>query len=354
MRKLAFVFLVLLMVAGSVAMTSAQGPAPSVQSPPAGTKIAVAAPEVAPESILWDQPVSGVNTNAYADQDFEAAYNNYDIFLADDFTNAEHWTLRNIWVPGYTWNVPCALTSANSLTWQIYADAGGVPAGDPWSGGAYWSLTLSPTDPQVQLFTGSGGLLTNVWLTPTAPPVVPPGTWWLVFYPQLDFGPTGCQYGRQMADTANVNVAQIINPGNGFGGGATSWTSMQVYPYNPPVTQHDLAFRLSGSRNVMFEAGIDTTYRLVGTDYRFRTSVKVRELSGPKVPGASVTVQWTSPGGDTVGYPYAETNSHGVALIKWVFWETGTYTVCVWSMTKTGYTYDPAYNWETCDTVTVP
>ena len=53
--------------------------------------------------------------------------------------------------------VPCDLTLAHALNWEIYADAGGVPDGDPWGGGSapVWSLSLPPTDAQVTLSLGA-------------------------------------------------------------------------------------------------------------------------------------------------------------------------------------------------------
>ncbi|MCX7829928.1 MAG: hypothetical protein N2445_02565, partial [Acidobacteria bacterium] len=54
-------------------------------------------------AVLWDQPLSSVNTNAYVDQDF-ADFPEYSSYLADDFTNTETWTITSIFVPGDGWN----------------------------------------------------------------------------------------------------------------------------------------------------------------------------------------------------------------------------------------------------------
>ncbi len=194
--------------------------------------------------ILWDQPISTVKQSAYADQDFEATHDDYDIFVTDDFTNTLAWSIGTIFVPGDTWNGNSELTCANSLNWQIYADNGGVPSGDPWSGGAYWSLSLPPTDPQVTLSLGTGLSLTNATLNLTSPLLLPPGTWWLVFYPQMDFDTCG-QYGRQLSETTNGHAAQVINPGGGFGF-PTTWTSVQISS-TWGLTQQDFAFRLEGA-----------------------------------------------------------------------------------------------------------
>jgi len=80
----------------------------------------------------------------------------------------------------------------------------------------------------------------NTQLNLATPLVLPPGHWWLVFYPTGGFDSVG-QYGRQPADTANGYVGKFINPGGGFGMG-TDWQDWTVLG----VTQQDIAFRLEG------------------------------------------------------------------------------------------------------------
>jgi hypothetical protein len=202
-----------------------------------------------PEDVLWDQPLSSVNQAAYVDQDF-TDYPAYSSFLADDFVNTDPWAISTIFIPGDGWNGFTTLLNADSLTWQIYADDGtGFPDGDPSGGGnpPVWTLTLPPNDPQVVLSTGTpGGYLSNTTLNLATPLVVPPGHWWLVFYPTMAFG-TGGQYGRQPADTANGFVGKFINPGGGFGLG-TEWQDWSVIG----PTQHDIAFRLEGEIAVSY------------------------------------------------------------------------------------------------------
>jgi len=202
----------------------------------------VAVPAANPEAVLWDQPLSSVNQNAYVDQEF-TDYPDYSSFLADDFVNADPWAISAIFVPGNGWNGFASLFAFDALTWQIYADDGtGFPDGDPHGGGnpPVWTLTLPPNDPAVVITNGSGGMPSNTQLNLATPLVLPPGHWWLVFYPTGAFGSVG-QYGRQPADTANGYVGKFINPGGGFGMG-TDWQDWTVLG----VTQPDIAFRLEG------------------------------------------------------------------------------------------------------------
>jgi hypothetical protein len=198
-----------------------------------------------PDDVLWDQPLSSVNQNAYVNQDFGDAYTS---FLADDFVNDEPWQIESIFVPGNGWNGYTTIMNATALTWQFYADNGGVPDGDPSGGGnpPVWTLTLPPNDPQVVVTNGSGGLPSNVELILDTPGQLPAGHWWFVFYPTMDFG-LGGQYGRQPADTTNGYVGQFINPGGAFGLG-TEWQDWTVIG----PTQQDIAFRIEGQSAVSY------------------------------------------------------------------------------------------------------
>jgi Peptidase family C25/Propeptide_C25 len=191
--------------------------------------------------VLWDQPLSTINQNAYVDQEF-TDFPTYSSYLADDFTNGSPWTVSAIFVPGNGWNGFSSLLNATALHWRIYADCTGVPCGDPSGGGSppFWSLNLAPNNAQVTITSGSGGYPSDTLLQLTTPVSVPAGHWWLVFYPSLDFGSYG-QYGRQPADTNNGYPGQFINPGGAFGYG-TFWQAWTVLG----AGQHDIAFRLEG------------------------------------------------------------------------------------------------------------
>jgi len=211
------------------------------------------AARLAGEEVLWDQPLSTENLFPYADQDFETAQNAFDIFLADDFTSTRSWEIRSIFLPGYTESSVCDLHCADSLNFQIYGDAGGVPNGHPdggLGGGAnppLWSLSVSPSDPQITLEPGPSSLDSYVTLVLASPLQLPRGTYWFVFYPTMETPPpTGscCQYYRFASDTTHGTAAQVINPGGGLGF-PTAWTSMQS-PSTWSMQQQDIAFRMTG------------------------------------------------------------------------------------------------------------
>jgi hypothetical protein len=214
---------------------------PTLSSPGPGKVPVKFVPQQAP-LILWDQPLSGSNTNAYVCQDFPD-FPTFSTFPADDFLVSVPWLVEVIYVPGSLWNGGTSIMNATALHWQIYADAGGVPDGDPSGGGnpPIWSLSLAPTDPQVSVTIGVGGYPSDVTLTLDNFILLPPGIYWLTFFPTMSFSSYG-QYGRNVSDTTNGSIGKIINPGGGFGIG-TTWQDMGVIG----PAQTDWAFRLEGT-----------------------------------------------------------------------------------------------------------
>ena len=192
--------------------------------------------------VLWDQPLSVVNQSAYVNQNFPD-FPAYSSFLADDFANATPWNISKIFVPGDLWSGGTTLGNATYLNFAIYGNDAGIPAGYPGGGsGPQWNISLTPTDLQITISTGSpGGYLSNVTLNLATAVNLPVGEWWFIFYPVMDFTSSG-QYGRQPSDTTNGNTGQFINPGGGFGYG-TDWQPWTVLG----ATQSDIAFRMEGT-----------------------------------------------------------------------------------------------------------
>lgn len=198
---------------------------------------------------LWDQPIQSGYPPAYVDQEF-SDYPTYSSYLSDDFVAAEAWIIDSIFVPGSGWNGFTTLMNATALNWMIYADDGGVPAGDPSGVGAppVWSLSTIPTDARVTITTGSDGYQSNTLLELNSPIKLPAGHYWLLFYPSLNFTSYG-QFGLQPSDTLNGLVAKYINPGGGFGYG-TAWQDWSVVG----SVEHDFAFSIGGSESELWKS----------------------------------------------------------------------------------------------------
>ena len=340
MKKLFSVLMLVTLVVTMVGVSSAQAPAIQPVSPARAVGPVAAAPN--PEAVLWDQPLSTVNQNAYVDQEF-TDFGTFSSYLADDFVNANAWTINLIYVPGDGWNGFTTLLNATALNWGIWPDAGGVPAGDPSIGGAVWSLTLPPTDPQVVISNSTpGGLPAVTTLTLSAPISLPAGHWWLIFYPTMAFSPYG-QFGRQPSDTTNGYWTQFINPGGGFGYG-TAWQSWAVIG----ATQQDMAFRLEGTE----PAGVGVHINKMKMNkapaakpglWKVVTALRVHDASDMPVGGVTVTGDYTYPD-STVHTMTFVTTPAGQAKFPIKEYLLGTYTFTVTNMTGPGYYYDPAAN----------
>lgn len=139
-------------------------------------------------NLLWDQPMSTIEPDVYIDQEIPDMPN-YTSYLSDDFVVDGTWKIETIFVPGDGWSGFSSLENATALNWKIYADDGGVPAGDPSGGGdlPVWSLTLAPSSPNVTLSVGYSGFTSNTLLDLPFPLSLSAGRYWLVFYPTLAF-----------------------------------------------------------------------------------------------------------------------------------------------------------------------
>jgi len=335
MRKFTRVLIAVVVLVNLAYTSFAQ--APQIQPSSPAAPLAPVAPAHRPESVLWDQPLSTVNQNAYVDQEF-TDYSDYSSFLADDFLNGEAWKFDTVFVPGNGWNGFSSLLNADALTWQIYADNGGVPDGDPSGGGnpPVWTLTLAPADPQVSITTGSGGMPSDTTLDLMTPVTVPAGHWWLVFFPTMGFV-NGGQFGRQPADTTNGYWGQFVNPGGGFGYG-TEWQSWATIG----AAQQDIAFRLEGPiccGDTVTCSGIAGYPR---TDPYGRLLVKwqVRAIDQDQNPVslAEVTAQLGWPGGGLVTRTRFS-HDNGIANFHWGSNTGGTWTIDVTNIVKEGYTF---------------
>lgn len=200
------------------------------------TAIALAAiPAGASAEELYNQ-IDETSPQSINSQNFNAANDAFDAMAVDDFV-----------VPaGETWAIDSALvrgnkdgnTPATSADVKVFADAGGVPGAELFSGVA------TATDyPRMQLsFAG---------------PTLNPGTYWFGVSAILDPGiapPFSQWYWAENSEPFG-NPAMYRNPGNGFTTGCTSFTlkSSCNFPTGAPAGPHlapSQSFSLSGTRTV--------------------------------------------------------------------------------------------------------
>jgi len=179
--------------------------------------------------ILWQQPLVpeiGYSSSCYLDS-------GDCIFAADDFENADRWSIESIFVQGYFFNYPASeptLYNALDLNWYLFQDAGGLPSGQPGDGTELWSHTALPTDPEVLIYDGYQ-MGSDVELDLSATPLeLDPGTYWLSVFASMNLDEWGT-WSIISAPTSNLSNAQ------------QSWLWDVWFPTS---THHDINFGLAG------------------------------------------------------------------------------------------------------------
>jgi hypothetical protein len=234
--KFLWIAVIVLTLLSLPTLALAQGPVVSTE--PSGDGVE-GAPLGSPDA-LWDQSTNntiGIASQYFTDWD-QGAYS------ADDFRNAVPWNIELIFVDGTNrFSGLGQLTQADNLHWLIYPDAGGMPAGDPDVGGELWIYSCKPSDPEVT-FSGVDNtqVALDILMAQGAPIHLPPGTYWLCFYPSLNFGLYD-QWYWDAAETTNLAPAHIIDRYWIFAVGPV-WTP---WPVVVDPSLHDAAFRLEGT-----------------------------------------------------------------------------------------------------------
>jgi len=185
------------------------------------------------------QQVISDPADAIAAQDFETANDQYDTFVADDFTvpPGKIWSIESIDFYGYCgWST---LHEAINLHCHVFANSAsdepdGIPVYDPR---AIWHEAWPPSDPNVTFIDDC-----SVSVTPGPPPIFGPGTYWLACYPEMSFADAGQWY--WIPSYANNGfTAKANNPGGGFGF-PSGWNDIDSGII--PIDEKDMAFTLCG------------------------------------------------------------------------------------------------------------
>ncbi len=192
--------------------------------PTSSGPVADAGPYHSDRDILWSQMTVGVN-GAIADQDFEAAYDTYDCWGADDFVADADWNIQMVTIIGAYWN---GTGPVNTFHVRFYDDAGGAPG------------TL--IDEQTFIATWTEPVANTFEITLPAEVALGAGTYWVTAQGQMDYG-VGGQFGWQPAAETAQPGFYWINPGNGFGYGTGWLPGSTVWP---AFTDVNLCFQLDG------------------------------------------------------------------------------------------------------------
>ncbi|MFZ5636647.1 MAG: S8 family serine peptidase [Pseudomonadota bacterium] len=218
-------------------------------------------------------------------------------FSADDFVLEQPTQITSLFVNGFVVSGAALTSAATNLTWSIYPDAAGVPAGNPQTNpaAAVWTYTSTPTGPGVTT-TGSNEILLN--LAAAGQNVnLPPGRYWLVVNTRGTFTNRYAQYGSNTA-SGNNGFASITIATAGTG----AWTANNSFA--------GLTMRIFG--NVPCGAPwIGGTYATSGTLAR-GTSVQAMTVAyatglAPGSYRANVCVQSNDPVTPSVAVPFTLT-----------------------------------------------
>lgn len=190
-----------------------------------------------PQAVLWDQPSD--NYTAIVDQFFSDF--GWGVFSADDFTIDHTWVITNIFVEGRVNVLTTTLTNADSLNWCFFAEVDSKPLGYPIQGGEFSCLTLEPDDPSLTFSASGTAVAVDLNLVPGGPLILPPGKYWMSFYPALNFS-IYSQWFWKTSATTNGEIAQVIDPYNLLGRNWRNWS-----PWTEIFSDlHDAAFRFEG------------------------------------------------------------------------------------------------------------
>lgn len=170
--------------------------------------------------------------NGVPDQDFEASFDAYDSFAADDFvvTDPSGWTINSIGTVGTTGTPGGATVSV-----RFYANS--VGGGDPdLPNLADVRCTYTGLVPVDTLGSFAINLPTSC--------ILPPGAFWVEIQTSQNFGSFGQHFWSNRSTQSN-SESVWRNPGNGFASGCTTYAPATVCGVGGGASP-DLLFSISG------------------------------------------------------------------------------------------------------------
>jgi hypothetical protein len=192
-----------------------------------GLMFATGSAASSPAVVLYDQMNNAAPPAGITSQNFDAAFDNFDDFAADDFVvpSGQSWSINGVDVVG---NYSSSGGPAASVNVFFYSNsAGNLPLGSiatyaslAYSGGPSFTVTLSP------------------------PLTLGTGTYWVSVQANQNFTTSGQWYWDNGTVTSNAGAA-FANPGGGWAPACTMWgrKTSCIGGQNGP----DQLFRLNGT-----------------------------------------------------------------------------------------------------------
>ena len=162
---------------------------------------------------------SGYRSTAYTDPATSGLAGQ---FAAEDFVVGQQTRLTTLFTEGFTSTNGELPAVATSITWSVFADAGGQPAGDPLTspGTAVWSYTAAPTAAGVSTTGRNIGL---DLLAAGQEVDLAPGRYWLVMSVRTSFA------NRWVWFASNGGAAPFMVRSVSASGEASAWEAVTDY-----------------------------------------------------------------------------------------------------------------------------
>ena len=153
-------------------------------------------------------------------------------------------------------------------------------------------------------------------------------------------------------DFGDGTVSTSANPVKSYATPGTYTASLVVVDNSGLSSVADTVTIVVQNNNALYVANIAMSLSSTKTGYQATATVTVRDQKGALVRNAAVTGQWS---GLTTGTVSKTTSRSGTAALTSTRTKNrGTFTFSVTGLTLSGYTYSPALNIETSDSIATP
>ncbi|MET4576760.1 Ig-like domain-containing protein [Ottowia thiooxydans] len=169
-------------------------------------------------SALAGNVASGFRSTQYLDPANAGSPGQYS---SDDFTLTDTVKLKSLVAEGFVSNAAALNATSTGLTWMIFADSGGNPAGNPQTspGAAIWSYSALPSDPGVST---TGNTIKLDLIASGNDLTLSPGRYWLVVYSKSPYVNRWVWFASNTGDL----VFRAITPGTA---GTGTWSAVSGF-----------------------------------------------------------------------------------------------------------------------------
>ncbi|WP_432412957.1 T9SS type A sorting domain-containing protein [Rasiella sp. SM2506] len=224
------------------------------QSFEAASEVSSTITPVSTEAVLWDQPREDTGGIVSCINNVPSG-----VFSADDFVLTDSNRIDVVTVVGFNNNANLAV-DLTGFSLYIYADAFGLPSGDPSNAGdgVFEAIELDPLDPALTFDPTPGAVSFSVDITMAnggTELVLPAGTYWVVAAPSIDIpdfdGDNRWNWNQATEPAGGEASALLIDVDDNFAGGFTTWTDFATLG----IAWDGLQFTVEGEQQDILSVG---------------------------------------------------------------------------------------------------